>query len=1209
MASEILNFETNRLITGINIIDNMLFFTDDKTEPKKINIDVFKDAVHPSGNDGPPTTQVYGRPFQERDITVIRPSPLMSIDTQLSNLDLGPDASEASVRTDPADVLGQVNVRLRGWARSLDTSVTNVGFYWIQSDTMPSQLQITGTNPRVQAFSRTLGNFDFTLFNLQPDTNYYYVAYAYNDIGEEVLADNILSFKTTAAAASQTSQIIKTLVPIKNGGGVYKLRGSVNNSGGRVVLNPLFRIVRFTSLNGLTKPSTLIGYNPPDIVETVQADFNPTTGFYEFDFNASNDYFWVEFTVIDDSIEISGGVEGDEESTGDSTLRGPDVRYENSRVTTNNSGTFVFLEGQVIAHSNPVQAKGFYITTNNENLAVEYANHASDATIFKVPVPTDAVEDSRVFQLNTNTITGLTLTEDDVLYVMVYGDDGVEARTDVIKIVLKNNASGVNNPGIITLSPEKEITNTNLSLKIGIKVDSNGYNPIIDGFYVNTTEVKSLGCIVYKSQVDELRSLSSTERSEKLLELLNENKASQIIFKQNTLVGSSSSSTANVTTIGLLHYQMFLGDSVTPLEEGYEYHIMGFATNDELTGYGAPLSIQLANQAEQVPGIITQKVTTSSNNNWFYAKIKEGTISAGQNNFYDAGFAYAPVVDGVAFDFETATYTSFNTLGAGTIQEATSITKINNYIQGRENVNGGPDPAFNKWVIEIPHTSLTAGARYYLQAWVQLVQNGIKYKAGYEPLVGFNNVGGDGIIEFTNYIVNEVVEPPLVTLRASNPTTTGGSLGGSIYLGNERLSAQNLFETAADGIYYAKTSDVVGSNDTAKKNWLIANASKVTPIWSSGYTGTNFAYTFGGVAFDEFGVNTTLTTLDSNTDYSFVAKVTNSAGSKVSNLAYLKTKISGNLNFIEAEKLSISTLEGPTIGYTIIGTGPLARSYTRLYFIKTADATSSNPTAAEIAADPDSGYYTSTTSSGYADVISQTGNHIANGLEAGTSYHFFWEVNFSTGGIKRSNVIQVTTEGGVPSSPLGTLSVDKVALELDPNGSSPNSGGVGSSIRIYLSPDSGDYGIKKGSGNWALLTTAKNNVNGARYLTFHAIRNITSRSLTWEADLFNVSAPEVFTRIRIFQAPGATSGYDGIGIDHRNEDAPRNGTRLRRNPSAVQNTSGIGRTTNLSANNAGNSTGIGRGSTTDIINNGLIDGEGRPSWDINPLRSLRNSNN
>jgi hypothetical protein len=39
---DILNFTPNYLITGINIIDKFLFWTDDQTEPKKINIQKFK---------------------------------------------------------------------------------------------------------------------------------------------------------------------------------------------------------------------------------------------------------------------------------------------------------------------------------------------------------------------------------------------------------------------------------------------------------------------------------------------------------------------------------------------------------------------------------------------------------------------------------------------------------------------------------------------------------------------------------------------------------------------------------------------------------------------------------------------------------------------------------------------------------------------------------------------------------------------------------------------------------------------------------------------------------------------------------------------------------------------------------------------------------------------------------------------------------------
>ena len=78
MASNILQFDPTRLITAINIVDNMLFYSDGVTEPKKINIEKFRgDSTtgeflnvkvdHSSG-----TTHIYGRPFEERDITVIK---------------------------------------------------------------------------------------------------------------------------------------------------------------------------------------------------------------------------------------------------------------------------------------------------------------------------------------------------------------------------------------------------------------------------------------------------------------------------------------------------------------------------------------------------------------------------------------------------------------------------------------------------------------------------------------------------------------------------------------------------------------------------------------------------------------------------------------------------------------------------------------------------------------------------------------------------------------------------------------------------------------------------------------------------------------------------------------------------------------------------------------------------------------------------------
>ena len=90
MASNILNFSPDRLITGINIIDGMLFFTDNENEPKKINIEKFKgNSVDPQSGKTievfhNKTTRIYGREFKERDITVLKEHPTETLSTFLT---------------------------------------------------------------------------------------------------------------------------------------------------------------------------------------------------------------------------------------------------------------------------------------------------------------------------------------------------------------------------------------------------------------------------------------------------------------------------------------------------------------------------------------------------------------------------------------------------------------------------------------------------------------------------------------------------------------------------------------------------------------------------------------------------------------------------------------------------------------------------------------------------------------------------------------------------------------------------------------------------------------------------------------------------------------------------------------------------------------------------------------------------------------------
>ena len=78
-TQNILNFSEDYLITGINVIEGNLYWTDDQTEPKTINIATWR-GYNTQSNSFPEDfgthTQLSGRNFEEADITVIKKQPL-----------------------------------------------------------------------------------------------------------------------------------------------------------------------------------------------------------------------------------------------------------------------------------------------------------------------------------------------------------------------------------------------------------------------------------------------------------------------------------------------------------------------------------------------------------------------------------------------------------------------------------------------------------------------------------------------------------------------------------------------------------------------------------------------------------------------------------------------------------------------------------------------------------------------------------------------------------------------------------------------------------------------------------------------------------------------------------------------------------------------------------------------------------------------------
>ena len=68
----VLNFSVANFITGVNVFDDILLWTDDLNEPRKIKISRFKSGTNQSGQDH---TTVYGRDFIASDVTVIKKKP------------------------------------------------------------------------------------------------------------------------------------------------------------------------------------------------------------------------------------------------------------------------------------------------------------------------------------------------------------------------------------------------------------------------------------------------------------------------------------------------------------------------------------------------------------------------------------------------------------------------------------------------------------------------------------------------------------------------------------------------------------------------------------------------------------------------------------------------------------------------------------------------------------------------------------------------------------------------------------------------------------------------------------------------------------------------------------------------------------------------------------------------------------------------------
>ena len=150
-TADILNFTSQYLITGINIIDKFLFWTDDQTEPKKINIEKFKtgscnfttQTKIPVYN---ATTNTYANfqcsnvpasllDFTEADVTVIKKSPLTAPTLDIAASKFGNNSAGDGI---PGTGLSPVRTTYTITDQENFTFIPNVPFNPTEYESMPT---------------------------------------------------------------------------------------------------------------------------------------------------------------------------------------------------------------------------------------------------------------------------------------------------------------------------------------------------------------------------------------------------------------------------------------------------------------------------------------------------------------------------------------------------------------------------------------------------------------------------------------------------------------------------------------------------------------------------------------------------------------------------------------------------------------------------------------------------------------------------------------------------------------------------------------------------------------------------------------------------------------------------------------------------------------------------------------------------------------
>ena len=651
MPSKILNFSTERLITGINIVDDMLFYTDNETEPKKINLNKFRgdsttgeflnvNVDHSSG-----TTHIYGRPFEERDITVIKDIPIQransqpltesfgNADSDIKTSDISKDTTESFENNVPiknADkgvtkvvmqnpIISDTTFIIQNTAGN--TEIDEVGVIYSQTETEVEEIvnKVGSASKEIKSVSTgeedkiatkveiPIQSTDSTSPNYDADlTTGTITAVPFikpKGTTEKIFGDPIVKEVFNPASTGVAPSNLYSLPFTIDDNANITLKATLGNNGGTPINEAGFYI---------SKPKINLNDTPPTVQDLIDhgtrlSIANPASDLEEFSqlFKpvAGMHYYFVPFVS-----NLNFTTYGDDLTLSDTVVKTA-KKFGMSKNPINTMGIVDFTSTSIVLQQQyngddylsdfrypPTTERGFYFSVNKDNkldiLLTDFnSNGASaDNKTFKIPLTGDPTEGG-IFELDTTPY--VTLTEGDSVsyFAYVINSEGAESRGGGKSFELNApNQSGSFGINDIRWKVDKSVAaNGSGTFPLLLDVDLNLYSL----GYQET--LKDVGLIISKPTTkEEIAEYGAKWTTAK--QMLDANNSFVIKKSLNDFTFTAQGSSASIGQYTINNIQL---DALTevdyenyidagkqiPLYPDFPYTVLGFVTTDRGTTY------------------------------------------------------------------------------------------------------------------------------------------------------------------------------------------------------------------------------------------------------------------------------------------------------------------------------------------------------------------------------------------------------------------------------------------------------------------------------------------------------------------------------------------------------------------------------------------------------------------------------------------------